>query len=183
MADVLQEMASNLYNGEEEKVAELVQQALDQGMARIETYMRKAVARGKMDAAKVERMRGNIKATLELKDLASCDYVLEAATEDLKTKQAILSKLEEVVSDDCLIGFATSGIPRARIVEGIKRPARCFVNHPFFPAWRSPPVEVVLSGDDAFGERITDSVHHRPGGSELRGVGRPSGRVSTRDAG
>lgn len=33
MADILQEMASNLYNGEEEKVAELVQQALDQGMA------------------------------------------------------------------------------------------------------------------------------------------------------
>jgi 5-methyltetrahydrofolate--homocysteine methyltransferase len=32
MADILQEMASNLYNGEEEKVAELVQQALDQGM-------------------------------------------------------------------------------------------------------------------------------------------------------
>jgi 5-methyltetrahydrofolate--homocysteine methyltransferase len=33
MADILQEMASNLYNGEEEKVAELVQQALNQGMA------------------------------------------------------------------------------------------------------------------------------------------------------
>jgi 5-methyltetrahydrofolate--homocysteine methyltransferase len=33
MADLLQEMASNLYNGEEEKVANLVQQALDQGMA------------------------------------------------------------------------------------------------------------------------------------------------------
>jgi 5-methyltetrahydrofolate--homocysteine methyltransferase len=33
MADLLQEMASNLYNGEEEKVASLVQQALDQGMA------------------------------------------------------------------------------------------------------------------------------------------------------
>jgi 5-methyltetrahydrofolate--homocysteine methyltransferase len=33
MADLLQQMATNLYNGEEEKVAELVQQALDQGMA------------------------------------------------------------------------------------------------------------------------------------------------------
>jgi 5-methyltetrahydrofolate--homocysteine methyltransferase len=33
MEDLLQQMATNLYNGEEEKVAELVQQALDQGMA------------------------------------------------------------------------------------------------------------------------------------------------------
>jgi 5-methyltetrahydrofolate--homocysteine methyltransferase len=33
MADILQEIASNLYGGEDEKVAELVQQALDQGSA------------------------------------------------------------------------------------------------------------------------------------------------------
>ncbi len=32
MADVLQEIASNLYDGEDEEVAELVQEALDQGM-------------------------------------------------------------------------------------------------------------------------------------------------------
>lgn len=31
MSDILQELASNLYNGESEKVAALVQQALDQG--------------------------------------------------------------------------------------------------------------------------------------------------------
>jgi hypothetical protein len=31
MADLLQQMAADLYNGEEEKVANLVQQALDQG--------------------------------------------------------------------------------------------------------------------------------------------------------
>jgi len=33
MADILQKIASNLYNGENEVVAELVQEALDQGMA------------------------------------------------------------------------------------------------------------------------------------------------------
>jgi 5-methyltetrahydrofolate--homocysteine methyltransferase len=33
MADILQKIASNLYDGEDEVVAELVQQALDQGMA------------------------------------------------------------------------------------------------------------------------------------------------------
>ena len=33
MADILQKIASNLYDGEDEEVAALVQQALDQGMA------------------------------------------------------------------------------------------------------------------------------------------------------
>ena len=32
MADILQEIATNLYNGEDEKVAQLVQKALDDGM-------------------------------------------------------------------------------------------------------------------------------------------------------
>jgi 5-methyltetrahydrofolate--homocysteine methyltransferase len=32
MADILQEMASNLYNGEDKEVAQLVQQALDEGV-------------------------------------------------------------------------------------------------------------------------------------------------------
>ncbi|MFN2291021.1 MAG: B12-binding domain-containing protein, partial [Anaerolineae bacterium] len=32
MADILQQIASNLYDGEDEAVAELVQKALDQGM-------------------------------------------------------------------------------------------------------------------------------------------------------
>ncbi len=128
--------------------------ALDQGMTRIEGYMRKAVSRGKLDAEKAEKMRSRIVPTLAIGDLAACEYVLEAATEDLNTKRAILGTLETVVRDDCLIGFATSGIPRAWIVEGAKIPARMFVNHPFYPAWRSLPVEVVLSGDDAFGARM-----------------------------
>jgi enoyl-CoA hydratase/3-hydroxyacyl-CoA dehydrogenase len=91
---------------------------------------------------------------MDINDLAGCDYVLEAATEDLHVKQAILRDLERVVRDDCLIGFATSGIPRSRIAANADHPERCFVNHPFFPAWRSLPIEIVLSEDDAASTRM-----------------------------
>ncbi len=56
----------------------------------------------------------------------------------------------DVVRPDCLIGLATSGIPRAEIAVNARHPARCFVNHPFFPAWRTLPIEVVLSGDEGY---------------------------------
>jgi enoyl-CoA hydratase/3-hydroxyacyl-CoA dehydrogenase len=92
--------------------------------------------------------------TQDLALLKDCEYVLEAASEDLAIKQAILGKLEAVVAPSCLIGFATSGLPRAQIAASAKHPARCFVNHPFFPAWRSPPIEVVLSGDAALGAQM-----------------------------
>ena len=130
------------------------QEALDAGAARIKGYVAKGVSRGKLSpkvAAAIEKL---LVPTLELVDLADCDYVLEAATEDLKIKKVILGNLEQVVGDDCLIGFATSGLPRAQIAAGTKRPQRCFVNHPFFPAWRALPIEVVLSDDETCSERM-----------------------------
>ncbi len=129
-------------------------QALEAGVARIEKYMEKARARGKLSAKEAEGMRRRLVPTLELERLAGCEYVLEAATEDLRTKRAILAALERVVGPDCLVGFATSGLPRAEIAAGAVRPERCFVNHPFYPAWRSLPIEVVLSGDEALGRRM-----------------------------
>jgi len=129
-------------------------EALDAGVSRIEKYMEKALARGKLSPKDAEAMRQRLVPTLELEQLARCEYVLEAATENLETKRAILKNLERVVSPDCLVGFATSGLPRAQIVAGAQHPARCFVNHPFYPAWRALPIEVVLSGDEALGQRM-----------------------------
>lgn len=133
-------------------------EALDAGVARIEKYMSKALARGKLSQKDAAAMRQRLVPTLELAQLSGCTYVLEAATEDLETKRAILQGLEKVVPADCLIGFATSGLPRAQIAAGARHPERCFVNHPFYPAWRALPVEVVLSGDDALGRRMVATL-------------------------
>lgn len=133
---------------------DIKQEALDAGTARIHGYVQKAVARGKLSESAARAVQQALVPTLNLSELASCDYVLEAATEDLVTKRKIIAALENVVSPDCLIGFATSGIPRAEIAKNAKVPARCFVNHPFFPAWRSLPIEVVLSGDTTLGDHM-----------------------------
>lgn len=135
-------------------LVDIRQEALDAGVARIRGYVEKAVSRGKMSEKAAARVLGALVPTLDARDLAPCEYVLEAATEDLVLKRRILANLESIVGPDCLIGFATSGIPRAQIASESKVPARCFVNHPFFPAWRALPVEVVLSGDDALGARM-----------------------------
>jgi len=152
MSALAGEEGSRLY------LHDIVEEALEGGMARIEGYMEKGLSRGKLPPGKVERMKAGLIPSLELKDLAECDYVLEAATEDLTIKKVILKDLEAVVREDCLIGFATSGIPRAQIAAETAHPERCFVNHPFYPAWRSLPIEVVLSGDETFGERMISTL-------------------------
>ncbi len=133
-------------------------EALDAGMERIRGYMNKGLARGKLHPKAAKAIEAGLVPTMEMKDLADCDYVLEAATEDLLVKRAILKKLEEVVRPDCLIGFSTSGLPRVQIAAEMKHPERCFVNHPFFPAWRALPVEIVLSGDATYGRRMLDTM-------------------------
>lgn len=130
------------------------QEALDAGVARIQGYIFKAVARGKLSEKAARAITAALVPTLRAEDLADCEYVLEAATEDLPIKRKILANIERIVRPDCLIGFATSGIPRAEIARDASLPNRCFVNHPFYPAWRALPVEVVLSDDPAFGARM-----------------------------
>ena len=137
---------------------DIKQEALDAGVARIRGYMAKGVARGKVSAKAAKAMESILTPTLDIKDLADCEYVLEAATEQLPIKRAILRNLEETVSPTCLIGFATSGLPRAYIAAESKIPARCFVNHPFFPAWRSLPIEVVSGEGSPFEERMFNTL-------------------------
>lgn len=135
-------------------LVDIRQEALDAGVLRIQAYAKKAVSRGKMAKSAADAMLAALKPTRRLGDLANCDYVLEAASEDLNIKRRILADLEAVVRPDCLIGFATSGIPRSQIAAEVQHPNRCFVNHPFYPAWRSLPIEVVPSGNSSYLESM-----------------------------
>jgi 3-hydroxyacyl-CoA dehydrogenase len=146
----LSSLAGPAFREEGNKVylLDIKKEALDAGVQRINNYVTKALARGKVSDKVAAFVQKALVPTMDIKDLAGCDYVLEAASEDLKIKRAILKNLEEVVRPDCLIGFATSAIPRARIAAEALHPERCFVNHPFYPAWRALPIEVVSSGTD-----------------------------------
>jgi len=154
----LSALAKPAFGGEGNKVylLDIKKEALDAGVQRINNYIGKALARGKLSDKIATGIQNALTPTMDIKDLADCDYILEAASEDLPIKKVILKNLEEVVRPDCLIGFATSAIPRSRIAAEALHPERCFVNHPFYPAWRSIPIEVVSSGDAQLTAKMLD---------------------------
>ncbi len=139
-------------------LVDIKQEALEAGVARIHGYVQKGVSRGKITESAAKAITSALVPTRELSDLAACDYVLEAASEDLEVKRRILASLEKVVRPDCLVGFATSGLPRREIARDATHPDRCFVNHPFFPAWRALPIEVVHSDDAALGAKMIATI-------------------------
>ncbi|GMV46879.1 MAG: hypothetical protein AMXMBFR66_22770 [Pseudomonadota bacterium] len=122
---------------------DVAQPALERAVARFGEYAAKAVARGKMSAAQAEAVCADLVATQDYAQLADCDWVIEAATEQLELKRRIFAQIEGVVSARCLITSNTSSLPAARIFAALRHPGRATVTHFFAPAWRNPVVEVI----------------------------------------
>ncbi|MCW5595129.1 MAG: enoyl-CoA hydratase/isomerase family protein [Rhodocyclaceae bacterium] len=119
------------------------QTAIDKALQRCQDYAKKAVAKGKMSERHAAAVTANIGGTLDYAQLADCDWVIEAATENLALKRRIFAQVESVVSPEALITSNTSSLPAARIFAELKHKARATVTHFFAPAWRNPAVEVI----------------------------------------
>ena len=124
-------------------LVDVSQKAVDAALQRFQEYSRKAVARGKMSEVDAAAVTSNLIGTLDYADIAECDWVIEAATENLALKRRIFAQIEAVVRPDALITSNTSSLPAALIFSELKHPRRATVTHFFAPAWRNPAVEVI----------------------------------------
>jgi enoyl-CoA hydratase/3-hydroxyacyl-CoA dehydrogenase len=118
-------------------------EAIDAALARLRGYADKAVARGKMSPAQAAAALDGLAGSTDVAAIAGCDWVLEAATEDLPLKRRIFAQVEAVVGADAVITSNTSSLPAARLFAELRHPARATVTHFFAPAWRNPAVEVI----------------------------------------
>ena len=119
------------------------QEAIDAAIARLHGYRDKALARGKLAPAAAERLLAGLAGSTDYATIAGCDWVLEAATEDLGLKRRIFADVEARVAADAIITSNTSSLPAARIFAELRHPERATVTHFFAPAWRNPAVEVI----------------------------------------
>ncbi len=117
--------------------------ALERARARLQGYSDKAVTRGRMTRAEAGVLDAALVTTLDYGDLAGCDWVIEAATEDLAIKHRIFAQIEAVVGTQAVITSNTSSLPAARLFPALRHPGRATVTHFFAPAWRNPVVEVI----------------------------------------
>lgn len=81
----------------------------------------------------------------DLKKLASCDFVIEAVTERMDIKQALLKRLAEAVGSKTIIASNTSGLSVAKMAEALPEDVakRFIVMHFFNPVRYMHLVEVV----------------------------------------
>jgi 3-hydroxybutyryl-CoA dehydrogenase len=124
-------------------VSEADQEPLDKGIAKIEKQLGRAVEKGKLEQADADAIRGRISATLAYEDLADCDLVIEAITEDLDSKLEMWRELDSIVKDGACFATNTSSLPVAEQAAATERPQRFIGLHFFNPAQVMPLLEVV----------------------------------------
>ena len=131
-------------------VREVSQDKLDKGIAKIEKQLGRAVEKGKIEQADADAVRGRIQGTLDYADLADCDLVIEAITEDLGQKLEMWKEVDGIVKDDAVFATNTSSLSVADQAAVTGRPQSFIGLHFFNPAQVMPLLEVVRadSSDD-----------------------------------
>src|SRR2546428_10277690 len=66
-------------------VREVDKPTLDRGLGRIRKFLEDGVTKGKVTAEDRDKVLANIKGTTELRDLASCELVVEAVVANLES--------------------------------------------------------------------------------------------------
>ena len=124
-------------------VREVSQEKLDAGFGKVEKQLGRAVEKGKLEQSDADAVLGRINGTLDYGDLADCDLVIEAITEDLESKLEMWREVDAVAKEGAIFATNTSSLPVAKQAEETGRPERFLGLHFFNPAQVMPLLEVV----------------------------------------
>ncbi len=132
-------------------LADISLEAAQAGMEKVSAAAQKAVEAGRMDADARWAMLGRIRPTGQIADLAECDMVIEAASENEDVKHKIFAELCPVLKPEALLATNTSSISITRLAAATDRPERFMGIHFMNPVPRMKLVELVrgIATDDA----------------------------------
>ena len=133
-------------------ITDVSQERIDKGIQYIKDELQKLVDKGRLSTDDRNRFIGNLSGSLDYAAFADCDWVIEAVFEELKIKQEVFSKLEAIVSPECILATNTSSLSVDAMAANLKHPQRLVGFHFFNPVAVMPLVEVVRankSSDEA----------------------------------
>ncbi len=137
-------------------LAEVSQELLDRGMARVHGAWDMLTKKGKITEEQAGEYRGRIRGTLDLKDFADRDLVIEAIIENMDEKKKLFSTLDGIVPEGAIIASNTSSLPIIEMASVTKRQENIAGLHFFNPAPVMKLVEIVRT--IATSDETTDAL-------------------------
>ena len=119
--------------GHDTIVLEASADLLERGLGKIGAFLQGGVDRGKMSAADRAAILSRLKGTVAAADLADRDLVIEAVTEDLPAKLALLGTVDRVCPPRTIFASNTSSLSITQLAAATGRPRRFIGLHFFNP--------------------------------------------------
>jgi 3-hydroxybutyryl-CoA dehydrogenase len=112
-------------------VREVSTELIDRGLANIDKSLARLVQRGTLSAADRDAARKRLRPTTKLEDLAGCDLIIEAITEQLEPKKELFRALDGFCPPQTIYASNTSSLSITEMAVATRRPER-FVGLHFF---------------------------------------------------
>lgn len=116
---------------------------VENGKQRIADNLKRLVEKGKLVDEERSQILGLITVSTQLEDMATADFVVEAASEDEQIKFKLFETLDEVCADHVILASNTSSIPIGRIAARTKRPEKVIGMHFMNPVPVMQLVEII----------------------------------------
>jgi 3-hydroxybutyryl-CoA dehydrogenase len=114
-------------------LCDVEQKFLDRGLETIGKNLDRELAKGKITAADKVAALKRIAPVLNRADLATCDFVIEAATEKFDIKAEIFRDLDQICRPEVILASNTSSISITRLAAVTRRSAKIIGMHFFNP--------------------------------------------------
>jgi 3-hydroxybutyryl-CoA dehydrogenase len=124
-------------------VKEVADEFLKKGMSGIEKSLGRFVEKGTLTADQRTQTLGRLKPTTKFEDLADCDIVIEAITENLGVKRETYAALDKAVKPGGIFASNTSSLVITEMMTATRRVDRFIGMHFFNPVPLMKLVEVV----------------------------------------
>jgi len=124
-------------------LVDIEQAFLDRAMSTINKNLEREVAKGKLTAGEREAALKRITPVVGRAPLATCDLVVEAATEQFKIKTELFRELDGLCHPEAILASNTSSISITRLAAVTKRPQQVIGMHFFNPVPMMKLVEVI----------------------------------------
>jgi 3-hydroxybutyryl-CoA dehydrogenase len=126
-------------------------QLAEAGRSKLASNLARLVEKGKREAKEVEALLGRVTVDADGSATAAADFVIEAATEDLATKERIFHELDGQLGAGAILASNTSSISLTKLAAATSHPQHVIGMHFMNPVPLMKLVEVVraLQTNDA----------------------------------
>ncbi len=124
-------------------MSDIADSFIKKGMNTISKNLDRMVEKGKITSQIKDEVVGRIKATVQIKEMAEADFVVEAATENESLKLNIFKELDQVCKKESILSSNTSSISITKIASATQRPSRVIGMHFMNPVPVMQLVEII----------------------------------------